>query len=666
MRKVKKQTKKDCSNDIWYIRIKIRSDIFHNVCIHWNSLKLSNRNKIVFKLLLVRLWKWYKEAVNQEITLSESQHRKYRTAYKFLLLMQSRHPDKNIYDLSKSELLTLISSALFHVWARESGFRTPSHELQLTETPLSKQEMERILALLSQWFHLFKHGENPDGPAYKITALEAKRHIRSIFKNKEIDFHNWDEGKSYGAIPFVVAHLLLADAISIVESKSTKQVLTFFEITESTDSFKFVSHFWNTAPSTLIGQYRKTGNNQCLRYSVESEVTGQHANDAKSQFCIPLHDGLSAHNEPTEKFVFPWACYSDFVYEVNKIRVAVLIIFLSVMGKRGPSEVMTLKVENFTLSSQNNNNGAIFEASIEKTHKGFRQTQGITDLIETSLNVLKRLSFVKKHSDMPLFSRLPCLTEDLTSISPIPIATMYDQLKVYYHQFLERAKSSVDFDVKALHPVLKTHQFRHSVADFALRRFDGDVEEKVRQLFCHSEGHWFTKKYTADKLDDNIQSAKDREYIKELIPRVLRDNSDKPNFVGAMAIYIKKTFSDETIICTPEEIENKLSVFSENIVSITSNEYGWCLLHKHYTQVANCADDTGIPRPRNTSSFKCNSCKNFLASRNSHYTKQLQIAIAHTDFIQQDIWKMPRLREKSKRAVKDAIDLFPELAEIIR
>jgi hypothetical protein len=222
----------------------------------------------------------------------------------------------------------------------------------------------------------------------------------------------------------------------------------------------------------------------------------------------------------------------------------------------------------------------------------------------------------------------------------------------------------VDFSIKDLHPRLKSHQFRHSFAEFGLRRYDGAIEELIRQHFCHRYNHWWTKRYTGDKLDDERVQYLSKEYIKDLVPRILRDAEVDPDYVGGIAVYIKRELAPKIRTMNASEAENYLSQICDGVLQITPHEYGWCLLHEHFRSVAKCADTKGNPNPLATNSSKCINCANFCASRKSHLATQKQIAIAHIDFIESNVWKMPSLKNASIAAVRNAQTLFPELKEL--
>jgi hypothetical protein len=149
-----------------------------------------------------------------------------------------------------------------------------------------------------------------------------------------------------------------------------------------------------------------------------------------------------------------------------------------------------------------------------------------------------------------------------------------------------------------------------------------------------------------------------------LVPRILQDNPDTPDFVGAMALFIKKNIAERIKVLSPEQVESYLEECCSDFIQVTPHEYGWCLLHQKYRSVAQCADTSGIPKPDNTTSSKCNSCMNFCSSRSSHLEKQTQIALSHIDFLEQSTWKMPALKEASVNAVLNAQKLFPELKRL--
>ena len=657
----KKYKNTNVDNQIWKIKFTVSGGVISQSLINWLEMDINARNKSIMQDLLMGLWSL--DEVPEYIELKENEFRKVRTLNKFILVFEEYWPDTLISQLSKQELIDVVVQTLFY--KRSTASSDMLNNLEKVSKPLSRQDMERTLTLLSSWFALAQLGEVNDGPSYLLTIPNVERSVKIIFKNKQLNFHDWIDGGTFGSIPFVIAHLLLADAISLIESVKTKQVLTFFETVENTNSYHLVPSFWAGTPSTRIGKYRRTGDIDFLKPSAASEFCGGLANDTKLIFAIPLHNNLLKITSNSNDSAFPWRTYSEFFKDVSNIRTAVFIIFISVMGRRGPSEVRTLTTGDFTLSADNNNNGTLYRPSIEKTHSGFKQEQGVTNSIENAYHVIKRLSYIQKNKDdMHIFSTLPKLNSQLLEVKLLNTSTLNDNINAYYSSFIDRSKNNVNFDIRAIHPKISTHQFRHSYAEFALRKNDLSVQENLRQIFCHKFNNNWLKKYDYDKLDAKSEQEANKSYIRELIPRILRDKTELPDFVGPISVYIKKHFGSLTTILTPEELEVQIELLTDETISITPHEYGWCLLNKKFQSKAKCADKNGKPNPKNTSSSKCNQCHNFCASRQSHLEKQTQIVILHSDFIEQNIWKMPAMMKASKKAIADAKALFPELTKL--
>ena len=270
----------------------------------------------------------------------------------------------------------------------------------------------------------------------------------------------------------------------------------------------------------------------------------------------------------------------------------------------------------------------------------------------------------KSGTDLPLFSAPPTLTNPCTQPKRLSSDRLNAYLHSYYASFCTRISQKVDFDVRDIHTSITSHQFRHSFAEFALRRYDGNIEELLRQHFLHAFDHWWTKKYTADKLDKDYVQRLNKSYIKELVPNIAFDSRLEPSYVGGMALYIRSIINEQVLSLPPPEVEKHIASLCSKITSITAHEYGWCLVLKEFSTQAKCADSTGAPSPTSTSQDKCTSCVNFCSSRKSHLEVNTQIVISHLDFLEQEVWRFPDIKERSRQAVLNSQKLFPELKSL--
>lgn len=642
----------DC---VWVIEVD-QAEIIYNCRIEWNRYKLSNLIKINIQMLLLNIWKpFYK---NGNCVIKPSHYRLHTNFMRIGILVEELFPGKCLYELEKNELIKIVQISVFREW---SDLNEWEKKLNPIGVPLSYQVLDRQISALRLWYSLYQSGAVSDGPDFELNFKDIKNSLIQEFDNLNINYAKWKQGGTFGAIDFTVSHLLLSDAIDILHSRKTEEILAYFEIMRSQSSAAAIKLFWK-ADSGAIEKYRSTGSFEPIgKEENRSELYRQ----VVIEIIEPLDEKLKTIDSQ-RSLNFPWRTYRSFVNEYNRLIIAIYIIFLNIMGKRGPSEVLTLRAIDITPPDADVGRDATMSPAIKKTNHGIREKQGVSNFVENAFIVLLKLGYKDKtDTELPLFSAL-YLSLDKALIDPrkLSVSHSYVLMGDYYDQFCIRMQEKIDFVIKDMQPNIASHMFRHSFADFGLRCFDGDVEEHLRQHFCHQTNHWWTKSYTADKLDSDYSDFLSRRYIQELISRIVFDDSIDPDFVGAMSIYIKKKFGDTTLTYSAEEIESRLAETSDDILQLTPHEYGFCLVHKMYRSSAQCADDNGNPKPSHTDSSKCNRCANFCASRKSHLNIQRQIAMSHIDFLEQGIWKSERLTSASVAAVRNAQSIFPELIEL--
>lgn len=652
-------------NATWHMAVNHGPDGYQNPRLDWTNYSLTIENILLAQRLLLTWWRPY--IVDGKATISNTAYRQSDTLKRILMIIDEIAPSAAVAQLNESDWQRVCHLYLHRQWSADLDPSTKKRFLTATQKPLAKQVFERFISVMKMWFDSYQEGEVNDGPEVLLTTTMLLPTIKAGFTSEGYDFDRWTKGGSFGTVPFVVAHLLLSDALKVVNSEPTRYLCAYFAFLREYNLHELQSSFWKDSTKSQLGQYRHSGNITVLQQTTEANVSGSMANLCKVSFAAPLHKiFLSIHSESgsNESFVFPWKNYTELLIEFNRVQAAIYIIFLSVMGKRGPSEVRTLRGVDITRNDPETRKDAEFNPSIWKTNKGLRQAQGVTNFIDDAMACILSLGYYEKTgSELPLFHALPTLTAPLKTPETISIDRAHDRLRNYYDEFCERIDGSVDFEVKTIHEKITSHQFRHSFAEFALRRFDGNVSELIRQHFCHHHNHWFTKKYTEDKLDGDQIVDINREYIRELVPSIIRDSVDFPDYVGAVALYIKKKLGESIRSASPEDVESILDEFYERIIKLTPHEYGWCFLLEEGQSSAKCRDVNGKPDPSNTSSDKCNGCPNFCASRKSHAESQKMIFFNHMDFCQQEIWKQPKLKEASRQAVHTAQAIFPELKQ---
>lgn len=647
---------------IWLVQVDQGAGDIYKGQINWSSYQLPANKKLLAQRLLLSLWTQNIDRITTVI--SSTQYRLANTLFRTFLVIEELFPDTLASSLTKQNWKDIWLTMLFRKWRYAHSLNSPK-ELIATNKPLARQQFERTTSIMNNWFSLYHSGEVSDGPEYLLGAKDLNPILKSNFNQHSIDFEEWGKGGSYGTIPFVITHLLLADALETVRSTKAKMMISYFNLARGCERIEIIEHFWSASSNSSIGKYRLDNDLDKLKTS-KLNTNIKLTKDCIISFIQPLHENLhliiknTTDTKKPEK-IFPWPNSKAFRNDYNQIQAAIAIILLAVMGKRGMSEIRTLRGIDISLSDKTKGKDSTVNPSIWKTHKGMRIEHGITNFVDEVFYVALQLCYLgKKDTKLPIFSALSMLKNLHAIPNVISVDRFSHRLNIYYDDFCKRLSEHVDFDIKDMHESISTHQFRHAFAEFALRKFDGNVEELIRQHFCHSYNHWWTKRYTGDKLDAEQTEEINRRYIRELVPQILLDNAKDPEYVGAVALFLKKEFSDAINTVTAEEAEKIIENACDDIIKVTPHEYGWCLLHKDAYNSAKCRDANGIPNPQSTSAQKCTECASFCASHKSHKSKNLQIILGHLDFLEQKVWKQPALTEKSKQAVRQAQALFPE------
>lgn len=601
------------------------------------------------------------EAFENETFTTPQSYEKCKTFLFILEVLHREHPTTRISDLTLDQLNSSVCLLLFtrHAFDSTSKYR----KLIQIDTPRSKQQLEKILSAIKLWHNLFLKGHVSDGPSYLLTSQLLMPLLRSVFENIDVDVSDWAQGGTFGSIPFVICHLLLADALETLDSLKAKKLLAYFSIVQSGISEQHISQFWSSSNNLPWKQYRLSSNIEALEQRIEFCSTN--SQDCLEKFARPLHCALLDIHPECDLDIFPWRTYPDLCNDYREVVSALLVTFLSVMGKRGPSEVGTLRANDIQIPADGVAEYASVHPAIFKTHSGQRLSHGITGYIDHAFLLALSLGNINKSdTHLPLFSAPPSLRQPFKPPRRLSSDRLNAYLHDYYASFAQRASEKVDFDIMSTHPKLTSHQFRHCFAEFALRKYDGNVEELLRQHFVHAFDHWWTKKYTADKLDEDRIQRLNSSYIRELIPHIALDSCLDPDYVGGVALYIRSIIDEHVLSMPPHEIEKHINSLSEQISSITPHEYGWCIVFKKFSAQAKCADSSGCPAPTNTTHLTCTGCINFCASKKSHLDYNTKVVISHLDFLEQKTWIFREMKELSRTAVRNAQKLFPELRSL--
>ena len=194
-------------------------------------------------------------------------------------------------------------------------------------------------------------------------------------------------------------------------------------------------------------------------------------------------------------------------------------------------------------------------------------------------------------------------------------------------------------EFKAEHESVSGHQFRHTWAEFALRRFEGDIQEVIRRQFMHSFGSSLTNEYTFSKLEPETRDTIVRSYLNEVLHKIGSDYINnviskdfKNEFQGKAIKVLNRSLS--TKVFSVEDIEAWVDEESENYFQIQAHEYGYCLLRKDLVEHAKCYDDEASIAIVGAARFTdCSGCINFAAHKENNLANIKRQAIGHQSTI---------------------------------
>lgn len=471
---------------------------------------------------------------------------------------------------------------------------------------------------------------------YQLPSNIMESACREIVEKKGVIYSEWLKGGSFGTVPMEIASLLLADAINTIRSDKAKQLSVYFEHQRTDmkivriDCTLFKKSFSELAASGATKNYK-------YRYQ-------------KLQTELEKISGCSVSS-------FPWKSYKAILFDTKKIYQACEIILLSLTGMRN-SELTSMKSDWFEQRIVDGDIHWFFKLDIKKTNVGMGTFRSFAGLCAEVFELLNTLSYI----DKPKMG-LQLLTETFKSVhlqrphnsatkNAISKQTVSNNIQDYYLSFVDRMHESI----AELHPEVSCHQFRHLFAEFAIRKFDGNVEEAIRHHFMHNSEH--TKAYTRDTLNEQEINDINQRYIKELTERFL--NPDTLNEYGGSAVlHIRKLAAKllnnkDITLATPKEIAKVHEQIQSRIVSVTGHEYGMCVLLKSKQTQAKCRDKGSIlPNVGgNAEQKKCFGCVNYSIHHKSHAGNLMHTKQRHLDFANNELLASFPMVEVSKRIVK--------------
>ena len=489
------------------------------------------------------------------------------------------------------------------------------------KAPLSRGVIDPTFLILKRSRNLKLKGLLSDGIAFDFPKSFLKTSLKTKLKSYGFSYDEWYKGQGWSSIPLTIAMAFLHDAIAILQDKKTIFLKDYFKYQRGTHSYSVNQIFKGNFDRYLKGEW------VVVNTFTKTQLDG--LKDIKEKHYGNNIVGL------------PFSDLKQFNEHCNEVYDACIVIFLCLTGIR-LSELGSICGDDYYIE---NDGTWVFKSELIKTNYGITEVREMHGLVAEAASTLVALSYIDKRNRkdkerLPLFGKY-FSKKDYKNNDDFRREnrrasdnTLRYRLNSIYSKFLQ-CHPEFNEHCPSIHP----HRFRHTWAEFALRRFEGNVFEAIRRHFRHSYGSYFTTHYVFGKLKDEVRDEIEKQYLKEILTKLATENVQavmdddlKRDLHGKVAHYISKSMG--TIVLTETEIDDFVDDMAEEFESITAHEYGYCLVRKEMKHLAKCIDKKTQTPMLDTGVFEvCSDCINFLTSENANKESITRIAVSHQHMI---------------------------------
>ena len=523
--------------------------------------------------------------------------------------------------------------------------------------PINRGTIENLILALERSQDYKLKGLTTDGVTFTYPKHFLEESIKDTLKEFGVTFHDWKSGNSWESIPLPVAMTLLAEAINTIRDPKTLFLIDFFAYMRSKDS---LSH------RALI-----------TRGAYERNRLGRAARTTQENYERVLQlKNIVLHHYPDSEGKFPFNSQGELVEHCQNVFDQCIVIFLCLTGIR-ISELASISGDDYNLETDGS---WTFKSDLIKTAFGTTETRELSGLSAEAANVLTSLSFIDKRDRLdgmriPLFSRYYYFLDYNKNTNPRAtfrtesaqalrgrLNRVYDKFLINHPEFKEICAS--------IHP----HRFRHTWAEFAIRRFDGNVLEGIRAHFRHAYGSRFIKHYVFEKLSEEVKDKIEQKYLQEILTKLALENVESisnPSFQhdlkGKLVGYISQAMGTEVL--SIEEVDDFVSEIMCDFERIVVHEYGICIVKKDTISQSKCLDvKTQTPKLERACFDLCSGCLHLLCSQSSNKESITRIAVSHSKMIK-DFESVfgPDVKsdviDASKKSLKNAESILASMEE---
>lgn len=489
------------------------------------------------------------------------------------------------------------------------------------KAPIGRGPVENVFVLLKRTRDFNLRGTLSDGLSFDLPKNFLRTTLEAKLKSYNVTYDYWLKGHGWESIPLPVAMALLHDACAVLKDNKTLFIKDYFKHQRSANACSVRQIDAGVFEEYCKGQWKKgTHKETLIRSEGLKEIIEKHYKGKTLGFPFSKAE-LNTHCEE--------------VYD------ACIVIFLCLTGIR-ISELGSIYADDYKLETDGT---WVFFSELIKTNHGIQEALEMHGLVAEAANTLVDLSYVvKKNREdkalLPLFGRYFYGTDFDNNVNfrrtnrCASESSLRQRLNRIYSKFIQQ-HPEFEEHCPSIHP----HRFRHTWAEFALRRFEGNVFEAIRRHFRHSFGSYFTTHYVFNKLSDEVREEIEKNYLTEILTKIstenfqaMMDDNFKRDIHGKTVHAISRAMGES--ILTLEEIDDFVEGMAEEFESFIAHEYGYCLVRKTTKHLSKCLDKKTLTPIIKDGCFKlCGGCVHFLTSESSNKESIIRIAVSHSNMI---------------------------------
>lgn len=490
--------------------------------------------------------------------------------------------------------------------------------------------------ILYRSYQYFTNSSIIDGLRFAVNRKFTDALLEPYLKQSGTTLAAWLKGGTLGTIPIENGMVVLAHAVSLLQSRRANAAREFYN---------FMRKNQPTNPNTILSLRENLFPENRSKARAKA-IRGPRKNNYRK-----LKDILEEKLEGESSDLFT---ERNLGYFVTSLYNAASYILLVLSGFR-LSEWTTFKANDFKKLSDGSWE---FCNEIHKTNHSIKSARYLHGMASLALDTLIECSYLDKisenapvlirsfrsHKFVSTYKRMPTLSDvlDMKVWGEYPESTIRNGFDEFYSDTIKQHP-----ELSEIHSTTTPHQARHLWAEYSIRRFDGAVIDLITEHFRHRYSDNFIRSYYENSLRERERDDIEIAYIEDILYRIGVSDESLSGFYGPAAKRARRELKKSELISN-DDFDLVLASIAESI-TITVDEWGYCLLRKGEENLAKCWNkDLGITMIEESRSFEvCGNCPHSCSTKLQKNGIERSL-IAHEEFIKSLPPELSRLADASK------------------